>query len=165
MRNQGGRDPTWGNGARETGRLHPLNAAKAERAKTVPLALVQHAFKPGQSGNPGGRTTSFAECQRLAREASPDAMRRLIELMASPDERVALMAADKVLERAWGKPREYDPDSSVKRYSEMSPEAREREIARLIAEGRTVIEQAKLMEQPARRHVGAGRNPRIKPTP
>jgi hypothetical protein len=53
------------------------------------------------------------------------------------------MAADKVLERAWGKPREYDPDSSGKRYSEMSPEEREREIARLIAEGRTVIEQAK----------------------
>jgi hypothetical protein len=48
MRNQGGRDPNWGNGAWETGRLHPLNAAKAERAKTVPLALVQHAFKPGQ---------------------------------------------------------------------------------------------------------------------
>ena len=89
MRNQGGRDPNWGNGARET--LHPLNAAKAERTKTVPLALVQHAFKPGESGNPGGRTASFAECQRLAREASSDAMRRLIELMASPDERVALM--------------------------------------------------------------------------
>jgi len=32
----------------------------------------------------------------------PDAARRLIELIQSEDERVALMAADKVFERAWG---------------------------------------------------------------
>ena len=131
--------------------MHPLNAAKAERAKTVPLALVQHAFKPGQSGNPGGRTASFVECQRLAREASPDAMRRLIELMASPDERVALMAADKVLERAWGKPREYDPDSSGKRYSEMSPEERAREIERIFKLAREVIDREKAIESEAER--------------
>jgi hypothetical protein len=29
--------------------------------------------------------------------------------MHSEDERVALMAADKVFERAWGRPRDYDP--------------------------------------------------------
>jgi hypothetical protein len=139
MRNQGGRDPNWGNGARETGRLLPLNTAKAERAKTVPLALVQHAFKPGQSGNPGGRTASFAECQRLAREASPDAMRRLIELMASPDERVALMAADKILERAWGKPKEQDPDAGGRRYSELPADERRCEVECLIALGKEVI--------------------------
>jgi hypothetical protein len=47
----------------------PLNAARAERGKrTVPPALVHHAFKPGQSGNPGP-IPSFAECQRLASEA------------------------------------------------------------------------------------------------
>jgi hypothetical protein len=32
----------------------------------------------------------------------------LIELIQSEDERVALMAVDKVFERAWGKPRDYD---------------------------------------------------------
>jgi hypothetical protein len=31
----------------------------------------------------------------------------------SEDERVALMAADKVLERAWGRPREYDPNAKT----------------------------------------------------
>jgi hypothetical protein len=118
--------------------LHPLNAAKAERAKTVPPALVQHAFKPGESGNPGGRTASFAECQRLAREASPDAMRRLVELMESSDERVALMAADKVLERAWGKPKE-DPDAGGKRYSQLPADERRREVERLIALGKEII--------------------------
>jgi hypothetical protein len=42
----------------------------------------------------------------------------MVELMGSKDERVALMAADKVLERAWGKPKEVadevtlDPDAA-----------------------------------------------------
>lgn len=31
--------------------------------------------------------------------------------MGSEDERVALMATDKVLERAWGRPKEYDPNA------------------------------------------------------
>jgi hypothetical protein len=70
-------------------------------------------FPKGKSGNPGGRTKQFAQCQRLCREASPDAARRLIELIQSEDERVALMAADKVFERAWGKPKEYDPNAEA----------------------------------------------------
>jgi hypothetical protein len=36
-------------------------------------------------------------------------MQKLIALMDSPDERVALAAQQAVLERAWGKPRDYDP--------------------------------------------------------
>jgi hypothetical protein len=35
-------------------------------------------FQKGKSGNPGGRTKQFAQCQRLCREASPEASRRLI---------------------------------------------------------------------------------------
>jgi hypothetical protein len=37
----------------------------------------------------------------------------LIELIQSEDERVALMAADKVFERAWGQPKEHDPNAEV----------------------------------------------------
>jgi hypothetical protein len=33
----------------------------------------------------------------------------MIELLKSDDDRVRLMAADKLIERAWGKPREYNP--------------------------------------------------------
>jgi hypothetical protein len=33
--------------------------------------------------------------------------------MQSEDERVALMAADKVFERAWGKPKEFDPNAEA----------------------------------------------------
>ena len=88
-----------------------LNAETTERNKSRYRGLVP--FQKGKSGNPGGRTKQFAQCQRLCREASPDAARRLIELIQSEDERVALMAADKVFERAWGRPRDYDPDKEA----------------------------------------------------
>jgi hypothetical protein len=88
-----------------------LNAETTERNKSRYRGLVP--FQKGKSGNPGGRTKQFAQCQRLCREASPDAARRLIELMQSEDERVALMAADKVYERAWGKPKDYDPNQEA----------------------------------------------------
>ena len=88
-----------------------LNAEPTERNKSRYRGLVP--FRKGQSGNPGGRTKQFAQCQRLCREASPDAARRLIELIQSEDERVALMAADKVFERAWGKAKDYDPDKEA----------------------------------------------------
>src|SRR6266404_809242 len=73
-----------------------LNAETTERNKSRYRGLVP--FPKGKSGNPGGRSKKFAQCQRLCREASPDAARRLIELMQSEDERVALMAADKVFD-------------------------------------------------------------------
>src|ERR1700730_387356 len=88
-----------------------LNAETTERNKSRYRGLVP--FPKGKSGNPGGRTKLFAQCQRLCREASPDAARRLIELMQSEDERVALMAADKVFERVWGRPKDYDPDKEA----------------------------------------------------
>ena len=88
-----------------------LNAEPTERNKSRYRGLVP--FPKGKSGNPGGRTKQFAQCQRLCREASPDAARRLIELIQSEDERVALMAADKVFERAWGRPKEFDPNAET----------------------------------------------------
>jgi hypothetical protein len=66
-------------------------------------------WQPGQSGNPTGRGGLYAECRRLAAEASPDAMRRLIELMHAEDERVSLLATTAVLDRAGVKPMDYDP--------------------------------------------------------
>src|SRR4029077_10358607 len=87
-----------------------LNAETTECNKSRYRGLVP--FPKGKSGNPGGRTKQFAQCQRLCREASPDAARRLIELIQSEDERVALMAADKVFESAWGKPLNFDPKAA-----------------------------------------------------
>ena len=52
-------------------------------------------------------------CRRLAAEASPQAMRRLIELMHAEDERVSYMATVAVLDRSGVKPIDYDPAQDV----------------------------------------------------
>jgi len=70
-------------------------------------------FSPGQSGNPSGKGGHYQEVQRICRQASPAAARRIVELMGSADERVALMAAEKVLERGWGKVKEMSEDAHV----------------------------------------------------
>jgi hypothetical protein len=74
---------------------------------------VLHPFQPGQSGNPSGKGGLYHEAQRICREASPQAARRMVELMNSDDPRVALLAADKVLERAWGKPKEVADEATI----------------------------------------------------
>src|SRR6202022_3717629 len=72
-----------------------------ERTRSVSERSLRNLipYKKGQTGNPDGKTKQFAQCERLCREASPDAARRLIELIQSEDERVALMAANKIFER------------------------------------------------------------------
>jgi hypothetical protein len=125
-----------------------LNAAGSEQEKrTIPPALAAHSWRPGQSGNPGGRTPEFVDCQRLCREASPDAARRLIGLMYSEDERVALMAADKVLDRAWGRPKEPDqPTSHEQRFAAMSPDERAADAIELVARIRARLAACRAIE-------------------
>lgn len=86
---------------RGSAKAPPTNAFKPGH-----LVGVATRWKPGQSGNPGGVTNrALAEAtRRLAREHAPDAMQRVIDLMRSPDDRVALAAANSVLDRALGKP-------------------------------------------------------------
>src|SRR5690242_14257348 len=83
-----------------------VQAVKPKKRRSLPQGMREKMWQPGKSGNPGGRTIEYKECVRMAKEASPRAMQRLIELMESSDERVAIMAADKIMERAWGKPKE-----------------------------------------------------------
>lgn len=70
----------------------------------------------GQSGNPGGRPKAEAEVVQLAREASPRAIGRLIELVEHSEPRTAIAAANSVLDRAFGKPTQplaNDPENPV----------------------------------------------------
>jgi hypothetical protein len=72
--------------------------------------LLRAPWPRGQSGNPSGYGT-IAEYHRtvaLARQHSTQAIQTLIDHMDHEDPRIALVAAQAVLERAWGKPREVD---------------------------------------------------------
>jgi len=61
-------------------------------------------FQKGKSGNPGGRPLVCGEVRELAQSKAPRAFKRLVELMESKDQRVAMAASNAVLDRAYGKP-------------------------------------------------------------
>ncbi len=61
-------------------------------------------FQKGQSGNPSGMSKSHAQIQALARTHCPDAIRRIAEIMrTSDDPRAVIAAAQRLLERGYGK--------------------------------------------------------------
>ncbi len=73
-----------------------------KRTRQAPLR-----FQPGQGGNLGGnRSPTYREVIRLAQKCSERAVLRLAELTQSSDERIALLASQALLERAYGKTRE-----------------------------------------------------------
>ena len=61
-------------------------------------------FKKGQSGNPGGRPKEVSEVKDLARTYGVDAIERLVELIASDNERTAVAACEAILNRGYGRP-------------------------------------------------------------
>jgi hypothetical protein len=63
-------------------------------------------FKPGQSGNPGGRPKRSVDLRRLARERTVDAIATLINVMRNPRAASAarVSAAAALLDRGWGRP-------------------------------------------------------------
>jgi hypothetical protein len=65
-------------------------------------------FQKGVSGNPGGRPRISAEVRDLVRSKAPRAFERLVDLMESQDERVAIAASNAVLDRAFGRPASED---------------------------------------------------------
>ena len=79
-----------------------MNAPMAAPRK-LPPALAANLWRKGQSGNPGGTGGAVRAAQRLARDASPMVMARLIELTMSSQEKVALVACQAVLDRGLGR--------------------------------------------------------------
>lgn len=61
-------------------------------------------FEKGQSGNPGGRPKENAEVKALARSHGKTALQKIVALMDSEDERIALAASQTLLDRGFGKP-------------------------------------------------------------
>ncbi len=68
-------------------------------------------LQPGETANPSGHGGRYHEVVKLAREASPEAMQTLIEIMRDADEetRARIVAIQEVLSRAFGKVREMTP--------------------------------------------------------
>ncbi len=61
-------------------------------------------FQKGRSGNPHGRPKAEGEIRDLGQTHGRADLERLVELMKSENERVAVIAAQAVLDRAYGKP-------------------------------------------------------------
>ena len=61
-------------------------------------------FKPGQSGNPGGRPKALGELQALAREYAGASIEALAAALRHKDPRVKMVAAGMLLDRGYGKP-------------------------------------------------------------
>jgi hypothetical protein len=63
-------------------------------------------FKPGQSGNPGGRPKGDIELRRAARGRTAEALETLINIMRNQKAPAAarVTAAEAILSRGWGKP-------------------------------------------------------------
>lgn len=75
------------------------------RRKQIGLSKTpRSAWKPGQSRNPGGRPKVVAEIRDLAREHGQKAIERLVELLDSKNESVAVRAAEALLDRGYGRP-------------------------------------------------------------
>jgi hypothetical protein len=61
-------------------------------------------FQRGQSGNPGGRSKLPADIREAFKARAPQALEVLTRCLQSNDDRVAMMAAQAILDRGYGKP-------------------------------------------------------------
>ena len=97
----------------------------------------------GQSGNPTGFSGAYGEAVRLARQAAPYAVRRLIALMDSEDERVAAVACNSILDRAFGKPGlvKEEKDDLETRIANMTREERLARMSELLEPMRQYLDE------------------------
>ena len=98
--------------------------------------MAANQWKRGQSGNPSGHSGEYGQAMRLARQAAPHAILRLIELIDSEDERVAAVACNSILDRAFGKPapvKEEEKDTLEARIANMTRQERLAYMASMLA--------------------------------
>ena len=61
-------------------------------------------FQKGRSGNPGGRSKLPANIREAFRAKAPEALEVLTRCLQSGDDRIAMLAAQAILDRGYGKP-------------------------------------------------------------
>lgn len=104
-------------------------------------------WKPGQSGNPGGRPKGIAA---RAREHTDKAIEVLVDGMADEDPRVRVVAAKEILDRGYGKPVAMTADVT-RRLEDMDDDSLDAAIDALYA-ARDAIEGASGREEPKTAH-------------
>jgi hypothetical protein len=77
-------------------------------------------WQPGQSGFKDGKPTRYTETVALARSHSVEAVQTLAARLRDPDGRIAVVAANSLLERAWGKVREAKPEENAQATIDLS---------------------------------------------
>ncbi len=129
---------TTGAGLRqEAGKRH--FASKPEnRLKTgIPNPAGVGGFRPGQSGNPGGRPLKTDEertLEQLCRAKTPDALSTIESIMLEgKTERARLAAAQYIIDRAWGKPTEHVNRTTVE---DRRVQAADSVLAEILAESK-----------------------------
>jgi hypothetical protein len=102
-----------------------------QRIEILKARTKAFRFPKGQSGNPDGQSRFYHEARKIAREASPDAMKELVALAkTAEDERVRAVCLVAVLDRAGVKPIDYDPTQDQQApptwdLGQLTPEERE----------------------------------------
>jgi hypothetical protein len=92
-------------------------------AVTAPPPPVRgKPFKRGKSGNPGGRPATSEETKAALRAALPQAIERLVKLLKSKDERVALAASQVIMNRVLGREPPTVPDEAQGREDGLTKE-------------------------------------------
>jgi hypothetical protein len=81
-------------------------------------------FKKGESGNPGGRPKLPAEVKEAFQAKASNALAVLVRCLESDDDRIAMLAAQAILDRGYGRPPQtidanINEDSNVRYYAEV----------------------------------------------
>lgn len=76
--------------------------------------IMKGRFRPGQSGNPGGRPRVPEEVREMLQALTPRAVVALAEALDGDDARLRFLAAQEVLNRSLGKPHQ-STDVEVKK--------------------------------------------------
>lgn len=87
--------------------VSPVKTDKSKSGSRLDRFGDKHKpFLPGQSGNPNGRPKKVQQVVDKAQANADKALTKLVKLIDSDDDRVALQAAQAVLDRAVGKPKQ-----------------------------------------------------------